>query len=230
MVYITGDTHREFDRIEEFCDEYETSEDDILIILGDVGINYYLNESDNEIKEELANLPITLFCIHGNHEERPNLISTYVDKIWHEGLVYYEEDYPNILFAADGEIYDFDGNKAIVIGGAYSIDKNSRIAGNAPWFESEQPDERTMEYVESRLEEAGKRVDFVLSHTGPLKYLPEDIFLPGYDQRNIDRTTEEWLDSIEDSLDYDLWYFGHFHCDRMVGKAVILFECIEELE
>lgn len=88
MVYITGDTHREFDRIEEFCDEYETSEDDILIILGDAGINYFLNESDDEIKEELAKFPITLFCIHGNHEERPNLINTYVEKNGMEALYF----------------------------------------------------------------------------------------------------------------------------------------------
>ena len=73
-----------------------------------------------------AKLPITLFCIHGNHEERPHLISTYIEKIWHGGLVYYEEEYPNILFAADGEIYDFNRNKAIVIGGAYSIDEESK--------------------------------------------------------------------------------------------------------
>lgn len=87
-----------------------------------------------------------------------------------------------------------------------------------------------MEYVERKLEEVGKRVDFVFSHTGPLKYLPEDVFLQGYDQRSIDQTTEKWLDSIEDKLDYDLWYFAHFHCDRLMGKAVILFESIEELE
>lgn len=230
MVYITGDTHREFDRIEEFCNEYETTGNDILIILGDVGINYFLDESDDEIKEELTKFPITLFCIHGNHEERPYLISTYFEKMWHGGLVYYEEEYPNIIFAADGEIYDFDGNKAIAIGGAYSLDKNRRLVAKAPWFESEQPDERIKEYVVYKLEEAGRRVDFVLSHTGPLKYLPKDVFLPGYDQSSIDRSTEKWLDSIEDNLDYDLWYFGHFHCDRIVGKAVILFDSIEELE
>ena len=50
MVYITGDTHRDFARVEEFCEEYGTTEDDILIILGDVGINYYLDDRDDEIK------------------------------------------------------------------------------------------------------------------------------------------------------------------------------------
>ncbi len=69
-----------FTRIEEFCDLYETTEEDILIILGDAGINFYLNERDIKLKEELYQLPLTLFCIHGNHEERPDLVRTYEEK------------------------------------------------------------------------------------------------------------------------------------------------------
>lgn len=229
MVFITGDTHRDFSRVMEFCDDYGTSSDDILIILGDAGINYYLDERDDRLKEELAQLPITLFCVHGNHEERASLIDGYDEKQWHEGLVFFEEEYPNILFAADGEIYDFEGNKAVVIGGAYSIDKYYRLKGHLQWFESEQPDEHTKEFVESRLKEAGWKVDFILSHTGPLKYVPVDEFLPMVDQRIVDQSTEEWLDSIEEKLEYGQWYFGHFHCDRAIDKAVILFEDIQEL-
>ena len=88
-----------------------------MIILGDVGLNYYGDSRDRRNKEKVANLPITLFCIHGNHEERPYHIQTYRTQIWRGGEVYYEPEYPNILFAKDGEIYDFDGKKAIAIGG-----------------------------------------------------------------------------------------------------------------
>jgi len=228
LIYITGDTHGDFSRIKEFCDEYDTSEEDIMIILGDTGINYYLDESDKALKEEVSQLPITLFCIHGNHEERPYLINTYEEKIWNEGLVYFEEEYPNLLFAEDGEIFDFEGKKTIVIGGAYSVDKNYRLSGNMPWFESEQPDERTKDLVERKLEQQDWKVDFVLSHTGPLKYVPDDVFLPGIDQSSVDQSTEEWLDTIEENLEYDLWYFGHFHCDRMNDQTVTLFEDIVE--
>ncbi|MCM1548850.1 MAG: metallophosphoesterase [Clostridium sp.] len=38
MIYITGDTHGQFERIENFCRRFETSREDILIILGDVGV------------------------------------------------------------------------------------------------------------------------------------------------------------------------------------------------
>lgn len=49
MIYITGDTHREFSRI---CN-LDRKDDDLLIILGDAGINYYLDERDIELKEYL---------------------------------------------------------------------------------------------------------------------------------------------------------------------------------
>ena len=69
--YITGDTHRSFDRIEDFCYGYETTTEDVMIILGDAGINYWLDLSDKELKGRLSEMDITFFCVHGNHEARP---------------------------------------------------------------------------------------------------------------------------------------------------------------
>lgn len=95
--------------------------------MGDTGINYYEDYRDVQRKKLLASLPITLFCIHGNHEARPECTSLYQTKSWHGETVFIEDAYSNILFAKDGEVSDFDGTKAIVIGGAYSVDKFYRI-------------------------------------------------------------------------------------------------------
>ena len=56
--YITGDTHRSFDRIEDFCYGYETTTEDVMIILGDAGINYWLDLSDKELKGRLSGMDI----------------------------------------------------------------------------------------------------------------------------------------------------------------------------
>ena len=74
MVFLTGDTHGEFGRIEEFCAECGTSTDDVMVILGDAGINFYRDKRDDELKEYLSELPVTLLCVQGNHEERPDEI------------------------------------------------------------------------------------------------------------------------------------------------------------
>lgn len=77
------------------------------------------------MKKLLSELPITLFCLHNNHENRPQNITSYAEEEWHGGIIFVEEKYPNLLFAKDGEIFDLDGNKYIIIGGAYSVDKSA---------------------------------------------------------------------------------------------------------
>lgn len=32
MIYVTGDTHRNFERIEEFCIKQKTTKDDLMIV------------------------------------------------------------------------------------------------------------------------------------------------------------------------------------------------------
>lgn len=56
--------------------------------------------------------------------------------------------------------------------------------------------------MERKLNELGWKADVGLSHTTPLKYEPVEVFLKGIDQSEVDKSTEEWLDGIEDRLDY----------------------------
>lgn len=106
-------------------------------------------------KKKLADFPNYFLCIHGNHEERPYHIQTYRTQIRRGGEVYYEPEYPNILFAKDGEIYDFDGKKAIAIGGAYSQDKEYRLITGLPWFPDEQLDDKVKSQVENKSADRG---------------------------------------------------------------------------
>lgn len=229
MIYITGDKHTNFKNVSFFCHINETTLNDILIVLGDAGINYFANEQDNLLKNSLKNYPITFFCIHGNHEERPENIKTYKTKQFHQGLVYYEEEYPNLLFAKDGEIYDFNHQKVLVIGGAYSVDKHYRLMHGYQWYESEQPNETTKENI-LKLVDKIKKVDIVLTHTCPYKYLPTEMFIQGLDQSLVDNSTEEFLDIIEEKLIYQTWYCGHFHTDKTVDKIRFMFHDIEEFK
>ena len=157
MIYITGDTHGDFDRVKEFCQKIDTSKEDILIVLGDVGLNYYGGRRDRIRKMLVEALPITMLCIHGNHEQRPDTLSGYTTTLWHGGTVWVEEGFPSILFAKDGEVYQLAGKDALVIGGAYSVDKEYRLARGFGWWESEQPSAETKAYVESVLERESGR-------------------------------------------------------------------------
>ena len=227
--YITGDTHGNFNRIDYFCQRFETSKEDILCILGDAGINYYLNKKDYMLKQVLQDMPITFFCIHGNHEERPFNISTYITKKWNGGIVYYEEEFPNILFAKDGEIYNINGKSILVIGGAYSVDKEYRLLKGWSWFKDEQPNKEIVKYIEKQITKQ-RHFDIVLTHTCPIKTEPRHMFLPFIDQSKVDKTTELLLQRIADWITFDSWYFGHFHGHWDNGKYHMLFEDYVEVE
>ncbi len=230
MIYITGDKHGDFRDVFYFCHENKTSLEDILIILGDAGINYYANEKDNILKNNLLQCPITFFCIHGNHEERPKNIKTYKTKELCNGIVYYEDNYPNILFAKDGEVYNFNNHRVLVIGGAYSVDKYFRLSRGYNWYESEQPNEETKNKVKSTLNVLNNKVDIILSHTCPYKYLPKEMFLQGINQSTVDNSTEYFLDEIEETTDYNLWYCGHYHTDKKIDKIIFMFHKIEKFK
>lgn len=113
MFYITGDTYGQFGRIEAFCQRFGTRKDDVMIILGDAGINFSGGIRDRMKKELLEALPVTIFAIHGNHEQRPQTIGSYKEKLWHGGVVYYEEKYPSLLFAKDGEVFNWTGSRRL---------------------------------------------------------------------------------------------------------------------
>ncbi len=230
MFFITGDTHRDFKRIKYFCQKYNTTKEDIIIILGDVGINFYGRIKDWSVKHSLSKLPITLFCVHGNHEQRPFAINTYQEVEKFGAKAYMEKEFNNLIFAKDGEIYNFDGLQTIVIGGAYSVDKFYRLANDFPWFSNEQPSEKIKKYVEEQLEKKDWKIDLVLSHTCPFDYRPIEAFLAGGNQNIIDNSTEKWLQTIENKLEYSTWYCGHFHINKKYDKFRFLFEDIIELK
>ena len=225
MIYYTGDIHGNSKKIIKFAKDNKLTDQDIICILGDVGCNYFGEGSvqDHNMKQALHKLPCTIFCVHGNHEERPQNISTYKRKLWNQGYVYVEDKFPDILFAIDGMIYDFDGKDTLVIGGAYSVDKYYRLAMGYHWFPDEQPDDKIKKEVETAIGMWGYEFDQILTHTCPMKYIPTEAFIPGVDQSTVDNSTEEWLNTIEDRCTYDRWLCGHFHIDKEIDKLHFLY-------
>lgn len=231
MVYYTGDIHGKPQSILEFCQRVHISAEDTIAILGDVGANYYADIRDQAVKRVLNRLGPAILCVHGNHEIRPANLPSYKRKLWNGGMVWYESEYPNLLFAKDGEIFTLDGLRHLVIGGAYSVDKFYRIARGWSWWPDEQPSEEIKRYVERQV--ATQSIDIILSHTCPFKYEPVEAFLPSVNQDTVDDSTERWLDTIEESAHYDAWLCGHWHIDKRIDRLHFLFHrflCSEDIK
>ena len=88
MIYYTGDIHGSTIEIVTFCECFKPTKNDTIVILGDVGANYFGNERDAAFKAAFAKLEPTILCIHGNHEIRPQNIPTYRTMEWNGGTVW----------------------------------------------------------------------------------------------------------------------------------------------
>ena len=86
------------------------------------------------VQKSLLQIRPKILCIHGNHEMRPESITSYSSKVWRGGKVWYEPEHPSLLFAADGEVFDLEGIKHLIIGGAYSVDKQYRLERGYGWW------------------------------------------------------------------------------------------------
>lgn len=234
-TFITGDCHGVFDFLPHFCKKLNTTTEDILIILGDAGINYWCDSREKKKKRWIAKQPITLLCIHGNHEVRPANIPTYHKKYIQQsstglaGFVYQEEEFPNVLFATNGILHI--GNKRfLVMDGAYSVDKYYRLANGWHWWPDEQMPKEEMDSL-WRAISFYEKVDYVLSHAAPIDHEPTYLFLSEVDQSQVDKTTEHFLQRVCDKISFDEWYYGHYHDDRKFDDNFrILFSSILELE
>ncbi len=224
-IWFCGDIHGSYIPIENFwnrnADNINFNKDtDYIILLGDVGANYYLNERDSRFKHTLESYPFTYFCIRGNHEAR---VKTCIDKNpgnWYaetvfNNLVYVEKDFPHIKYALDRvAIYNINNCETLIIPGAYSIDKYYRLRQGWAWFEDEQLSFDEMEQGRRLIEQYGCTVDMILSHTCPVWCEPTDLFISGIDQSMVDKTMERYLGEIEYKVNYKYWLWGHYHAFR----------------
>lgn len=71
--------------------------EDVIVLLGDVGANYYTGRRDNLLKAFLNDAGTVFLCIHGNHERRPTTIPGYVETEWHGGKAWVQPEYPKVF-------------------------------------------------------------------------------------------------------------------------------------
>lgn len=247
---ITGDTHGGINTIVRLTKAKEdfpncAPEETAIVVLGDCSINFYLNNTDKKYKKMINNYGYQLFLVKGNHEEDPANISTmsivYNNEVNNE--VYEEEAYPNIHYFIDGYEYIINNHSVLVVGGAYSIDKEMRlIRAGYSLAEAEIADPKKCGWfkdeclsVEKRNEILaackGKSYDFVLSHTCPICWEPYDLFLSFIDQSKVDKSMEIFLNNLKEKVNWGCWLFGHYHHDRYERPHVEqFFEHFDTLE
>ena len=231
-IFICGDLHQYAEPVKNFYRNYikdtpKENEENWLICLGDFGALYWFDYRDRNFKKELSKYPFNYFVIRGNHEERASNRAIIEPDLWEETECFgnaclRQPAFPKIYYARDdGGIYNIAGRKALVIPGAYSVDKWFRLERGWSWFPDEQL--RPMEMANLTRIAAGEHFDLVLSHTCPYQYRPEDLFLNGIDQSRVDNSMELWMSQLSETITYGVWLWGHYHEDRVEAPYCEMF-------
>ena len=86
------------------------------------------------------------------------------------------------------------------------------------------PSEAEYENAMKNLAELYNEVDYVITHTAPtptLKYMA--------DWYETDKLTD-WLGELEWHINYERWYFGHYHVNRKIDDChVCLYDMVMRL-
>lgn len=228
MIYITGDTHGERDKINNLEIQLELTENDYLIIAGDFGFIFNNNYLEELILNELSTKPFKILFVDGNHECFP-AIFRYSEEMWNGGKVHKIRE--NIYHLMRGQVFEIDGKKIFTMGGAYSVDRWFRKL-NVSYWEEEIPTEEETNEAKKNLEAHNYQVDYIITHTVPSSVK----WLMGYEvsqEHEEDADFTDFLDEVREKVSYKKWYAGHFHMNKIVSPAdniTVLYEGIQFLD
>ena len=247
MIFITGDTHRDFTKFntKRFLEQKKLTKEDYVIVCGDFGI-WNTSAEERYWLDWLNDKPFTTLFVSGNHENF-DLLKTFPIEQWNGGKVQFIR--PSIIHLMRGQIFDIDGKSFFAMGGASSHDIDAGILepddpsfhekrkwmdrrcllyriNHISWWKEEMPSDEEYEEARKNLDACEWKVDYISSHCCPSSIM--DIIGKGHYKR--DRLTD-FFEELKDKLDFQLWFFGHYHDNReLLQKYILLYEKIISLE
>ncbi|WP_368488938.1 metallophosphatase [Clostridium sp. BJN0013] len=226
MIYVTGDLHGHIDKsklnTKNFPEQRNLTKKDYVIICGDFGLVWNNSKQELYWRKWLDNKNFrTLFC-DGNHENF-ELLNQYPVTEWNGGKIHKISN--SIIHLMRGQVFTIDGLKFFTMGGAVSVDKESRIRGIS-WWEAEVPNYTEYEEGLSNLERNNWQVDYIITHTCSSDILNWISKIFGF-QPKPDDSVNKYLDVIQKNSRYQHHYFGHFHEDINIDdKHTLVYEKI----
>lgn len=246
-VFVTGDIHSEiYPRFntKNFAAQKELTKNDYVIVLGDFGIPWFNDRSDQHMLKELQKRNFTTLFIDGNHENYDYLNNLPVET-WNGGKIHKIND--SVYHLMRGQVFNIDNHTFFTFGGARSHDISDGIIENdenvkenvkrmnrlgkhyyrinhVSWWKEEMPKVDEFKEGIANLEQHNYRIDFVLTHDAPTS-IRAQMLVSDKDPLS------EFLQTIKQKTEYKCWYFGHMHQDTPFfwEKCIAIYETISQI-
>ncbi|MDD6479233.1 MAG: metallophosphoesterase [Oscillospiraceae bacterium] len=209
MIYVTGDMHGCLERLydKEFR---KLKKGDILIVCGDFGYIFDGSKTETEVINFFAERKFITAFVDGTHDNLPKINRSRVT-VWKGGRVHRIKG--NLLHLMRGQIFNIDGTTIFTFGGGESIDKDMRVEQNL-WWREEEPTPDEMASGAEALDEAGLKVDYIITHEPP-SLVKSAMLLRRGDSDRVNKLNG-YFEEIGKSCSFKHWYFGSLHEDRVI--------------
>jgi predicted phosphodiesterase len=215
MICLTGDTHIPIDigklGTKNFPQQKNLTKADFVLVLGDFGLIWNREQDAEESfwTKWLDDKTFITLWLAGNHENHDRLDAMPVTEFL-GGKVHKISD--SIYHLIDNQIFEIDGKKFYVLGGAQSTDKIYRREGIS-WWPQELPNFQKCNEVVDFITKHGEEVDYVVTHCFPTFY---QRMVSVHDKQNC--LTDLLTVVDEKTPNKKGWYCGHYHLDKQVDK------------
>lgn len=230
-VFITGDLHGgaigDANKLtsRKFPEGKTLTKNDYVIIAGDFGFIWDVNKSGKQEKyyhKWFEEKPWTTLFVDGNHENFDR-IDKLPDMEMFGGTVGKLND--SIYHLKRGEIYTINGIKIFTFGGGFSIDKERRREF-ITWWSQEAPNIEEYNNGLKNLKKHNNKVDLIITHDCSERIYNLFTFTKYYQTT----TLQKYFEQLEESVDFNHWYFGHYHEDREFdSKHTVLYNKVKEI-
>jgi predicted phosphodiesterase len=206
VIYLISDLHSKIDfaGIKEYCDI--AKKDDLLIILGDVGLEFENTEENRKFTDYILSIDKNIAIMDGNHDNFA-FLNSFPTEEWNGGIV--GRLTKNIIHLKRGNIYTIEGKSFFAFGGCKSSPKWKE---QGLWHEGEEPTQADYDLARENLKKHDYKVDYILTH----KY--EQTPTRG----TVCEELREFTLFLEEKVEYKQWYSGHWHRNQKVDEKHML--------
>lgn len=217
MIYITGDTHGNIDRLSNPKTK-KLMPEDIVIICGDFGFIWSGDQKEQQILNKLSKKKFTIAFVDGTHENF-DLLNNYPVVNWNGGKAHKISG--NIYHLMRGEVFNIGEETIFTFGGGESLNKEERIEAGK-WWREELPSNDEIRYAKNNLDKINYTVDYIITHQPPLS-VRSSIVGEAYNMNSFDL----FLATMSEQVNYKRWFFGSLHIDRNItSKFYSVFDDI----
>ena len=193
MIYLLSDQHGGecYGDLQKYLDT--ATDDDLLIILGDLGLRFQDTEENRRFDEFVLSANKKIALVDGNHENFDYLYSFPEEELY-GGMVHRITE--NLVHLERGYIYTIQGKTFFTFGGCVSGAKWKPLG---LWYPEEAPTEEELARAYENREKYRRKVDYILVHKYDTGIGP--ICPPLFDLCRF----------IDEDVEFKHFYAGHWH-------------------